>query len=114
MREIRRTDGSTRNLKQLSKKHGDLETSVSDALANIATAGPADNDHLIRGLGGQPVYKRRMGLGKKGKRGGARLIFYCDEESLIALFAYAKNKKEDILSAEIADALGRAGLLPQD
>ena len=112
MREIKCVDKFTRDLKQLSKKHSDIDASVTDTLNKIAHGGLEKADHLIPGLDGYPVYKRRLGLGNKGKRGGARLIFYFTEEILIALFVFAKSSIEDVSPKEISEALQSAGLLP--
>ena len=43
-----------------------------------------------------------------GKRRGARIIYYCDEERVVALFIYAKNTISDIPVKEIKDALKNA------
>src|SRR5271157_2516386 len=62
-----------------------------DYLAHNPTAGD-----LIRGTGG--VRKFRWGLEGRGKRGGARVIyFYCSADiPLFALTAYAKNERADL------------------
>jgi mRNA-degrading endonuclease RelE of RelBE toxin-antitoxin system len=55
--------------------------------------------------GGHGLRKLRwMVKGKgKGKRGGARIIYYFDEEREILLFLliYEKNEKEDIAAADL-------------
>ena len=52
--------------------------------------------NLIRGTGG--VRKLRWGLEGRGKRGGARVVyFYHDMDMpLFALTAYAKNERSDL------------------
>ena len=58
-----------------------------------------------------PVYKRRLPLDGKGKRGGARLIYYCDGERIVLLAIYAKSAREDIPTRAINEALSNAGLV---
>jgi hypothetical protein len=62
-----------------------------DYLARNPTAGD-----LIRGTGG--VRKLRWGLEGRGKRGGARIIyfFHSAEIPLFALTAFAKNEQADL------------------
>ena len=57
------------------------------------------------------MYKRRLALSGGGKRGGARLIFYCDGERIALLAIYAKNDKDNITAKEINEALSNAGLV---
>lgn len=59
----------------------------------------------IPGLGGAPVYKVRLPLGDKGRRGGARLIYYCASDLVLAMYAYAKSDIADIPVNQIRDAL---------
>lgn len=51
---------------------------------------------LIQGTGG--VRKLRWGLEGRGKRGGARVIYFFHEPNmpLFALTAYAKNEQADV------------------
>ncbi len=65
-------------------------------LARNPTAGD-----VIPGSGG--VRKIRWGLEGRGKRGGARVIYYFhDMEMPLYLFsAYAKNEREDLDQSEI-------------
>ena len=62
-----------------------------DYLAHNPTAGD-----LIRGTGG--VRKFRWGLDGRGKRGGARVIYFYHSADfpLFALTAYAKNEQADL------------------
>jgi hypothetical protein len=48
------------------------------------------------------VRKIRWALAVKGKRGGARVIYYCHTERLpvLLLAAYAKNEKANLSKAE--------------
>ena len=72
-----------------------------DYLAWNPTAGD-----LISGTGG--VRKLRWGLEGRGKRGGARIIYYFHsaEMPLFALTAFAKNERAD-LSQQDRNALRR-------
>lgn len=51
---------------------------------------------LIVGSGG--MRKMRWGIKGRGKRGGARVIYYWakSESTIYLVFAYAKNKQEDL------------------
>jgi hypothetical protein len=62
-----------------------------DYLANNPTAGD-----LIQGTGGVP--KLRWGLEERGKRGGARVIYFYHSAAapLFVLTAYAKNERADL------------------
>lgn len=62
-----------------------------DYLAYNPTAGD-----LIRGTGG--IRKLRWGLEGRGKRGGARVIYFHHDAGmpLFALTAYAKNERADL------------------
>jgi hypothetical protein len=68
------------------------------ALIDYLSANPTAGD-LIQGTGG--VRKLRWALQGRGKRGGARVIYFFHSEDipLFALDIYAKNEKSD-LSAE--------------
>jgi len=69
-----------------------------DYLAYNPTAG-----ELIPGTGG--VRKLRWALEGRGKRGGARVIYYYHSEAmpLFALTAYAKNEQADLRQADRND-----------
>lgn len=58
---------------------------------------------LIAGAGG--VRKLRWALAGRGKRGGARVIYYVHSERLplFLLTAYAKNARADLSSKDRAD-----------
>jgi hypothetical protein len=67
---------------------------------------------LIKGTGG--LRKARVGLGGRGKRGGARVIywFHSDDCPAVLLWVFAKNEADDLTSAQ-RESLARAaeGLL---
>jgi len=69
-----------------------------DYLAYNPTAG-----ELIPGTGG--VRKLRWALEGRGKRGGARVVYYYHSEAmpLFALTAYAKNEQADLRQADRND-----------
>jgi mRNA-degrading endonuclease RelE of RelBE toxin-antitoxin system len=68
-------------------------------LVDYLAANPAAGA-IIRETGG--VRKLRWGLGGRGKRGGARIIYYHYNADfpLFALTAYAKNEREDLSPAD--------------
>jgi hypothetical protein len=74
--------------------HGEQEA-VAEMIARNPTCGV-----LVEGMGG--VRKVRIGASGRGKRGGARVIYYFHGEAmpvcLLALFA--KNEKADLTPAE--------------
>src|ERR1700737_2317770 len=65
------------------------------ALVDYLAYNPMTGD-LIRGTGG--VRKLRWGLEGRGKRGGARVIYFYHsvDVPLFALSAYAKNEQADL------------------
>lgn len=71
------------------------------ALIDYLAANP-DTGDLIPGSGG--VRKLRWALEGRGKRGGARVIYYFRNKDvpLLALDAYAKNERLDLKPDEIA------------
>jgi hypothetical protein len=56
---------------------------------------------VIRGTGG--LRKVRWNLPGKGKRGGARIIYYwaVSRDQLLMLFMYPKNVRDDLTSAQL-------------
>src|ERR1700730_5441442 len=66
-----------------------------EALVGYLTHNPVTGD-LIEGTGG--VRKLRWGLEGRGKRGGARVIYFFHNARipLFALTAYAKNEQADL------------------
>ena len=65
----------------------------------------------IPNLDGLPVFKQRLRLGGRGTRSGARIIYYCDSELVVALALYTKSDRADIPRKEIRQALKAAGLV---
>lgn len=58
---------------------------------------------IIKGSGG--IRKMRWSFGGRGKRGGARVIYYwvVSREKIFLLDIYAKNEKEDLTQTEIKE-----------
>jgi hypothetical protein len=76
-----------------------LSRSERDAIIEAIARDPAGGD-LIPETGG--LRKRRLGLGGRGKRGGARVItFYLDDaHPVYVVFLYAKNERENLSPAQ--------------
>ena len=58
----------------------------------------------------------RVPVQRRGKRGGARVVYYCDQERLLALSIFLKSEKADLSPADrkqIEDPLQAAGLWPK-
>jgi hypothetical protein len=57
---------------------------------------------LLKGGGG--IRKIRIGVGTRGKSGGARVIYYwaVRRDLILLLFAYAKNSAADLTPKQIA------------
>ena len=110
-REIAKPQGFVRILKKLAGKHPGLKISVCEALKICASQGPGERSTQIPGLGGEPVFKERLTLRDKGRRGGARIIYYCNEEKVVPLFVYVKASQNDVPVNEIRNALKAAQLL---
>lgn len=70
------------------------------AVAEAAIIARPDAWPVIQGTGG--ARKARIAMAGRGKRGGARLIyFYAPTDSLLALLdVYAKGAKEDLTTAD--------------
>lgn len=61
-----------------------------------------DLGKVIPGSGG--IRKLRWGVEKRGKRGGARFIYYWakDDDQILMLFVFAKNEADDLTKDQIA------------
>ena len=57
---------------------------------------------LIKGGGG--IRKIRVAVGSRGKRGGARVIYYwaVRKDLILLLYAYAKNASADLTPRQVA------------
>ncbi len=71
------------------------------ALIDHLARRPHDGD-LVQGAGG--VRKLRWAIGGRGKRGGARVIYFFHDRDvpLFLLTAYAKNERADLSGADRA------------
>ena len=58
---------------------------------------------IIKGSGG--IRKMRWSFGNRGKRGGARVIYYwaVGREKIFMLDIYAKNEREELTQTEIKE-----------
>jgi|SRR5581483_8248944 len=79
-----------------------LTASEHDALIDHLARLPGDGE-LIQGTGG--VRKLRWAVEGRGKRGGARVIYFYHSQDvpLFALTAYAKNERSDLSQSERND-----------
>jgi len=67
----------------------------------LALIAQPDKGDLIQGTGG--LRKVRMALGHKGKRGGARVIYFlATAEVIYLILAYPKNVKDTLTTSEKA------------
>lgn len=76
-----------------------LTADEQDAVVDLIAQDPTCGD-LIQGTGG--LRKVRVGLGTKGKRGGARVIYYFYNEDfpVVLMALYAKNEKADLTARD--------------
>ena len=112
-REIVPTEGFARSRKRCSKKNPGLDEAIADAVNRYAAKGPTGADQ-IPNLNGCPVFKERLRPRNRGSRGGARIIFYCDDVYVVPLFLYMKSDREDVPPKEIISALKEIGLYRSD
>ncbi len=85
----------TRLFGRWADKEGIADEALSQAVGELA-GGLVDAD-----LGGH-VYKKRVGLHGRGKRGGVRtLIAFRLEERTFFLLGFAKNERENINTKEL-------------
>ena len=84
----------------LFTKHAPFTDDELAALQRTILDNPMAGD-LIPGSRG--LRKMRAALGGRGKRGGARVIYYLwsARDSSYLLFAYAKNEQSDLTAAQI-------------
>ncbi len=89
-----RTKRYTKDLKRIGATRAEI-----DALEHTIACHPTVGS-VIPGLGG--VRKIRFGIGTRGKRGGARAIYFAmiDEDLALMLFAYSKSDRDDMTADE--------------
>lgn len=114
MRSIDHNPKFQKNLKALSKKDRATPEDLERLLSDIAEHGPPPRADRIPNLKGSPTYKQRLGIGNSGTRSGIRVIYYCDSQRVVPLFAYSKGDSANVPTKQIASALRAAGLLPPD
>jgi hypothetical protein len=76
-----------------------LTPEEQDAVVDLVAYEPTCGD-LIPGTGG--LRKVRIAVSGRGKRGGARVVYYFHDADMPAflLALYAKNEKDDLTAAE--------------
>jgi hypothetical protein len=67
----------------------------------LALALRPEQGNVIRGSGG--LRKLRWGLGSRGKRGGARVIYHWDKptQTFYMLYAYTKQEQGDLTPQQV-------------
>jgi hypothetical protein len=85
----------------LSRAEKLMSENEREAIVDLLAASPEVGD-LIPGTGG--IRKLRVPLAGRGKRGGARVIYYVYDQTLpiYLLLAYAKNERDDLSSEQKA------------
>ena len=80
------------------------------AVVDLIAADP-ERGVLIRGGGG--LRKVRFGIGGRGKRGGARVVYYFpgDNVPIFLLTVFAKNEKANLTKAELNSLAAASKLL---
>lgn len=71
------------------------------SLQNLLLETPSIGD-IIQGSGG--IRKIRWGISGRGKRGGARIIYYWEnnQQQIFMLYAYAKNEQDDLTKEQLS------------
>ena len=106
IREVVYTEGFSKSLKSLIKKHPDLKNAVKYYLWKCSLFGNPHTSNQIPKVGEYSVFKDRLRLEGVGKRGGARIIYSCDIDRINALFLYTKSSRNSVPINEIKKALG--------
>lgn len=99
-----------RELSRLNRKQRGTTEAVEAILDDIAANGLPSTAMQIPGLGGRPVFKLRIPVGRQGRR-ACRLIVHYEDGTVEPLFIYAKNDRANIEPVEIREALRAAGLI---
>jgi len=87
-----------------------LINKVEEFLNMLASSKIPDGKKLS-GVNHLPVFKIRCNTASTGKRKGARIIYYKNESTLIALFIYLKSDTTNISYQEIINALKKENLM---
>lgn len=109
VREIRRNPSFDKNLDKLERKQRGLTASVREYLEQCAARQP-DRRYKLQGMNDRPVFKERLALPGIGKRRGARIIVYCDDDVVIPLSIYAKSERGIVPEGIINDELVAVGI----
>ena len=104
-RKVIPTEGFSKSLKLLIRKHPDLQDTVRVYLDKCSTSGKTHTSNQIPKLGEYSVFKDRLPLKGVGKSGGARIIYSYDVDRVVALFLYTKSSRDDIPIKEIKKML---------
>ena len=110
-RKVEQVAKFKRDRRRLARRHPDLPDTVAAVLKRYSVEGPPGR-YRQPGVGGQPVFKERLPLRGVGKRRGARLIVYCDDERVVALRLYTKSATSVLQNDVIQDALDAVDRLP--
>ena len=114
-RRLEESSKFKKSLRSLAKKKDrDLPKRVHQELASRLKQGPSDNDKRIKRVQDLPVYKMRVGAQRGGTRGGARVVYYCDQERLLALNIYLKSDMDSADYSDIKRALQSSDLWPNE
>ena len=83
-----------------TRRIADMLSPEEYRLFQLALVERPDLGKVIRGTGG--LRKVRWSIGGRGKRGGARVIYFWHPPSrqLLMLFAFAKNEADDLTPAQ--------------
>lgn len=116
-RRLEYSRGFENHLQSLSKrKDQGLPERVRQALTSRLEQGPG-NDCRLQRVKDLHVYKMRVPAQRKGKRGGARVVYYCNHELIFALLIFLKSEQADLSPEDhrkqIQDPLQTAGLWPR-
>jgi hypothetical protein len=83
-----------------TKQITDLLDDADYRQLQVTLAIQPNSGNVIRGGGG--LRKIRWSAQGRGKRGGIRVIYYrIEEDQIYMLFAYPKNKKEDLTTEQL-------------
>ena len=107
-RAVELSEDFHRDLRKIVRRHTRVESVALKTLEQVAAAGPVPTHHRLARVGGRPIYKARLPTGSRGTRGGARLIYACEENRVIALRLYLKSDRETIADQTILDAFNAA------
>ncbi len=83
-----------RHFTKWAKKESVSDTELNKILVEMARG-------LLGDRLGAHIYKKRMSLTGRGKRGGARtIVFFKQEEVALFLYGYSKNDKDNLTPKE--------------